>query len=112
MANDRNKALEVLEALVVVVMCLPVILMVIVIADGWVLQRYWEWFVVSVSGVETPELATCIGLSVLASFLVHKLDRRGDTPEEEKTKYGLGVLLFGQLFYLGWILGIGYIVHS
>ena len=98
-----------------VVLFFGILLVPMMIAQGWVLSMLWGLFVSPRFGLPDLALAPAIGLMVLFHFIVHRPEsrRRGRRPKElssrEKKALVEGLFVGGARPFLA--LLTGYIVH-
>lgn len=73
--------------------------------EGWVLQRLWGWFVAPAAGIAAPSLVVCIGLTVLAAFLLPSTARpRGEEPPHPLLVLGRAAGKATFYLVLGWVV--------
>lgn len=81
------------EQLLSLACCVPA-----VIFRGYVFQKFWGWFVVSIVDISTPSLTVCIGLMMMVGLFHHI-----DLERERKPWRDLGLSLVHSTF--GLVLG-------
>lgn len=79
---------------------------------GFVLSCLWGWFVTPVFGLAVPPLLACIGLSLMAGYLVSvRLPDRDKTAAEKEVAYSeWRQALTASVAHL-LTLGIGWLIH-
>lgn len=86
------------------------------IADGFVLSKFWEWFLVPVFNIGVPALGLCIGICATAGFLFKHKDfdklSKSLTDDEEEKPILVSLFLIFLLIFGPWItLGFGYLIY-
>ena len=83
------------------------------IVDGWVLSILWDWFVVSLFGLQSLSIPQAIGFSLVVGYLTHQT-MPNQKNKDDKVDY---VALASQLLkpfmalFIGWVVYTYFIIH-
>lgn len=77
-----------------------------IMANGYVLWQYWEWFVVSSFGVNQISMPAAIGVSTLLSYVSGQYTKHENAKKGEIDRIFLSYLLARPVL----ALAIGYVV--
>lgn len=79
------------------------------VADGYVLARFWSWFVVNTFNAPALGITTATGLAVFAQFLNRPTKHR-DEGEDAFTE--IFSMMFSSLWRAGTFFVVGAAVHA
>jgi putative Mn2+ efflux pump MntP len=109
-----DKKLEAFVSCVVVIMAVPFLMVYGYFANGFVLSRLWEWFIVSVFDWPSLNIVQAIGVSIVVSFLTHQNIEQPKNKEQTTTDIVVKILvalgtpwltmLVGWIVYSNWIM--------
>ena len=77
------------------------------IFEGWIIQKYWLWFIQPAFNIAIPSIGICMGLALIHTFLSRKPIIREDSEEEKERQYHPAAVALGGTFVIlvFWLMG-------
>lgn len=105
------KAIGTLVSKVVVFSLFFTLFLAIATYGGWVLLRFWEWFVTPATSLPPPRLFAAAAFVVFLRTCTTKLPSREKTAKEKELEHSSVVMAGNWLLFYTVLLGIGYVFH-
>lgn len=115
---ERNEALEAIGKATLAAIVAPLVFAFLIalslpltVYSAFVLQHFWTWFGAPFTSQPPPPLFVLAGAILAIRLATIKLDRRGNTDEENKVQHGFGRQAVQHIIIVSILWLCGYILH-